>query len=119
MDDRSAAFVITGFQSDDAAVVGKAVRRLERLINEARAVRTPGSPALSLSYVACGRSDAFCHGSIESWDVAAGVLLVQEAGGKVTDYEDRDLDTANATTILASNGRIHSQISLILAEALK
>jgi len=77
-----------------------------------KVTRTPkilGSTALQLGYVAAGRLDADISFSQEPWDIAAGVLLVQEAGGKVTDFEGKpwSLELEN---ILASNGKIHAEL---------
>jgi len=114
--DPARAFVFSGFQSDDPAVVSLAVRRLERLANTLRAVRIPGSPALSLCYVAAGRAEGFCHSAIHSWDVAAGAIVVQEAGGTVTSYDavPLDIDIESASSILASNGALHTELLALL-----
>lgn len=68
--------------------------------------RTTGAAALDLCYVACGRLDLFCGPSLRAWDVAAGALIVQEAGGEVTDFAGKGhhLDRPD---ILASNGALH------------
>ncbi|MDE3077375.1 MAG: inositol monophosphatase, partial [Chloroflexota bacterium] len=109
------ALVVSGIQSDDRAVVQSAMERVQALINTVRAVRLPGSPALSLSYVASGRAEAFCHGCINSWDVAAGALLVEEAGGRVTRYQGPwALDVQQASSILGSNGRVHESLLRVL-----
>ena len=72
-------------------------------------VRRAGSAALDLAYVACGRLDGFWEFNLNPWDTAAGILLVEEAGGKVTDYEGR-LYRLASDEILASNGRIHEEL---------
>ena len=78
--------------------------------------RTPkilGSMAIHLSYVASGRSDAAVILFPNSWDVAAGAFIVEEAGGKVTDFDGNPW-SINSKNILASNGRIHEEIIDIL-----
>lgn len=83
----------------------------------AAGVRRMGSAALDLSYVACGRLDGFWELHLEAWDVAAGTLLVREAGGEVTDFGGAaDLDAVLwRRHIVASNGRIHGAIRERLA----
>ena len=68
-----------------------------------------GSAALELSYVASGRVESFVAPGTHDWDVAAGVLLVREAGGKVTDFTGKNWRLGNPN-IAASNGKVHGQI---------
>lgn len=88
----------------------EAVSAMVRLSSSARSVRRMGSAAVSMAYVAAGRSDAFITHVIQPWDVAAGVLLVREAGGRVTNLQHNqyDLYTPN---IVATNGLIHEELS--------
>ncbi len=72
-------------------------------------VRRAGSAALDLAYVACGRLDAFWEFNLNPWDTAAGILLVEEAGGKVTDYAG-NLFQLDSRETLASNGLIHDEL---------
>ena len=72
-------------------------------------VRRAGSAALDLAYVACGRLDAFWEFNLNPWDTAAGILLVEEAGGMVTDYAGNKYRLAS-DEILASNGAIHKEL---------
>lgn len=80
---------------------------------EAQAVRRDGSAALDLAYVACGRFDGFWEDGLNPWDVAAGVLLIEEAGGRVTDFVGGELDIYTPK-VLVSNGRIHDQMMRVL-----
>lgn len=80
---------------------------------KAQGVRRDGSAALNLAYVAAGRFDGFWERGIQAWDMAAGVLLVKEARGKVTDITGKPFDLM-AENALASNGKIHEQIFRIL-----
>lgn len=72
-------------------------------------VRRAGSAALDLAYTACGRLDGYWEFNLNSWDTAAGVLLVREAGGRVTYIDDSPFHLASAE-VLASNGKIHSEL---------
>ena len=72
-------------------------------------VRRAGSAALDLAYVACGRLEGFWEFNLNPWDTAAGILLVEEAGGRVTDYAGRHYRLAS-NEILASNGAIHNEL---------
>lgn len=83
-----------------------------------QAVRRPGSAALDLCYTACGRLDGFWELKLNPWDVAAGSLIVEEAGGRVTDFRGRPYDIYGLET-LASNGLIHSAMLRILRRGLK
>jgi myo-inositol-1(or 4)-monophosphatase len=91
-------------------------RQFAAVSNRAQAVRRDGSAALDLAYVACGRFDGFWEFGLHAWDVAAGTLLIREAGGRVTraDGEESSLD---AGSILGTNGRIHKELTIVLAEA--
>lgn len=78
-------------------------------------VRRDGSAALDLCYVACGRFDGFWELNLNPWDTAAGVLLVREAGGLVTDFRGQPYRLA-CQEILASNPHIHGEMQQVLAE---
>lgn len=79
---------------------------LRRFMQEARGLRRPGSASVDLAYVAAGRFDGFFESGLMPWDVAAGVLLVREGGGRVTDYRNRP-EAVFSGQIVASNGLIH------------
>jgi myo-inositol-1(or 4)-monophosphatase len=100
--------VATGFPYDDAGMK----RNLEvfaRVHQKVRAIRRPGSAALDLSYVACGRIDGFWELKLNAWDVAAGMLLVQEAGGTVTGVHGEPY-SLNDQRVVASNGHVHGKL---------
>lgn len=82
---------------------------LKDFFRTTRGVRRPGVASVDLAYVAWGRFDAFFETGLSPWDVAAGMLLVEEAGGAVTDYSDAPRPVF-ARQILASNGHIHAQM---------
>ncbi len=78
-------------------------------------VRRAGSAALDLAYVACGRLDAFWEFGLNSWDMAAGVLLVEEAGGKVSDMKGGEV-RLGGPHVLADNGRVHEELLGLFGE---
>jgi myo-inositol-1(or 4)-monophosphatase len=83
---------------------------------EAQAVRRDGSAAIDLAYVACGRFDGFWEDGLNAWDVAAGVLLIEEAGGLVTDFAGGTLNIYTPR-VLASNGLVHDAMRRVLGSA--
>jgi myo-inositol-1(or 4)-monophosphatase len=80
----------------------------------AQAVRRDGSAAIDLAYVACGRFDGFWEDGLNAWDTAAGILLIEEARGRVTNFEDQPLDIYTPK-VLASNGLIHDAMRTVLS----
>lgn len=84
--DLAGVMVTTGFPPRERARIGAHLECVRELLAVAEDVRRTGSAALDLAYVACGRSDAYFEAGVKAWDVAAGVLLVREAGGKVCDF---------------------------------
>jgi myo-inositol-1(or 4)-monophosphatase len=84
-----------------------------RFVLKAQGVRRDGSAALNLAFVAAGRFDGFWERGIQAWDMAAGVLLIQEAGGKVTDITGRPFDLLGENA-LASNGKVHREMFRML-----
>lgn len=88
-------------------------REFANFTMKAQAVRRDGSAAIDLAYVACGRFDGFWEDGLNPWDVAAGVLLIEEAGGRVTDFAGGPLDIFTPK-VLASNGLVHSAMMRVL-----
>jgi myo-inositol-1(or 4)-monophosphatase len=88
-------------------------RHFSNFIMKAQAVRRDGAAALDLAYVAAGRFEGFWEEGLRPWDVAAGVILVEEAGGKVTRYDGTPFEIYNPP-ILASNGLVHEQMMRVL-----
>ncbi|MGY1410272.1 MULTISPECIES: inositol monophosphatase family protein [unclassified Luteimonas] len=84
--DLSGAMLATGFAPRERKRIGAQLDCLKLLMAEAEDVRRTGSAALDLAWVAAGRCDAYFEGGVQAWDVAAGVLLVREAGGRVADF---------------------------------
>lgn len=109
----SQALVGTGFAYDvprrsaQAAVV-------QRVLPHVRDIRRGGSAALDLSYLACGRLDGFYEAHMEQWDKAAGVLLIEEAGGVVTTLKD---PVGDADGVIAANPGLHQALSDLVLRA--
>jgi myo-inositol-1(or 4)-monophosphatase len=99
------ALIVTGFPYDRDEVPD-AVELFGRFAIETQSMRKLGSAALDLCYVASGRLDGYYERGVHPWDVAAGALMVEEAGGRVTDYRGGALDLGSRE-VVASNGRLH------------
>ena len=104
----------TGFPYDCASDPANNFANFIAFQTAARGIRRAGAAALDLACVAAGRLDGFWELKLKPWDVAAGVLLVREAGGSVTAFDGSDYDVFN-DRIVASNGRIHDEITALLA----
>lgn len=85
--DLNGALLLTGFPPRERARAGAQLKCVDALLTQAEDIRRTGSAALDLAYVACGRADAYFEAGVKAWDIAAGVLLVREAGGRVCDYK--------------------------------
>ena len=103
------ALLVTGFPYDRRERRRFYLAFWEAFMLRTHGVRRTGSAALDLAWVACGRTDAFWEFGLKPWDVAAGALLVKEAGGRVSNMDGSPLDIAGAQ-IIASNGRLHGQM---------
>ncbi len=110
------SLLATGFPYDRKVSEKNNLDYFHRLLMASQEVRRDGSAALDLCYVAAGRFDGFWELKLKPWDVAAGSLIVREAGGTVTDLSDGPFDM-HAEEILASNGRIHGQMVEVLHKA--
>jgi myo-inositol-1(or 4)-monophosphatase len=105
------AMVCTGFHPADFA---RNAAQFKRASGKAQAVRRDGSAALDLAFTACGRFDGFWEFDLHAWDVAAGMLIVREAGGAISAV-DGGATTVEAGSVLASNGRIHAELQAVLS----
>lgn len=112
VDDLNSAMLCTGFPYDVRERPDFA-RHFTSFTMRAQAVRRDGSAALDLAFVACGRFDGFWEDGLNPWDVAAGVLLIAEAGGMVTDFNSEPL-SIYTPRVLASNGLIHEAMMGVL-----
>jgi len=109
------ALLATGFPYDRRARRRFYLSFWEAFMMRVQGVRRTGSAALDLAYVACGRVDGFWEFGLRPWDVAAGALIVEEAGGRVSNMDGTPLDFGRAQ-IVASNGAIHRAMLEAIAE---
>lgn len=108
----SASLIVTGFPYDFKRKEDFA-RHLTAFLMQSRGVRRDGSAAIDMAYVACGRFDGFWEEGLNAWDMAAGRLLIEEAGGWVTDYNG-DPFSIYRPPVCASNGKIHNEMLAVL-----
>ncbi len=106
------ALIVTGFPYDFKRREDFA-RHLTAFLLNSRGVRRDGSAAIDMAYVACGRFDGFWEEGLNAWDMAAGVLLIEEAGGQISDYKNEKFSIYRPP-IVASNGLIHTQMLDVL-----
>lgn len=110
------SLLVSGFAYDRREAIDNNYPEFCYLTHCTQGVRRSGSAALDLTDVACGRLDGYWERGISPWDMAAGVVLVREAGGQVSAYDQSPLDLASGR-ILATNGAIHEALSRALGEA--
>ena len=108
----SESLIVTGFPYDFKRREDFA-RHLTQFLIHSRGVRRDGSAAIDLAYVACGRFDGMWEEGLNPWDMAAGILLVEEAGGQVSGYDNSKF-SIYSPPMVASNGLIHSQMLDVL-----
>src|SRR5687767_4429135 len=101
--------LVTGFPYTYLDMPNGPLEIFQKLIREGIPVRRLGSAAIDLCWVACGRFDGFYEHKLEAWDSAAGYLIVEEAGGKVTDFQGKKFSPYQHR-ILATNGKIHEEM---------
>lgn len=107
--DLDQALVATGFPYNISGRLDDLMARFRQVIALAEGVRRPGAATLDLCYLAAGRLDGFWEEGLKPWDTAAGVLIVTEAGGRVTNFQGRPFSLTD-DNIAASNGRLHDQL---------
>lgn len=112
VDDLNSAMLCTGFPYNVRERPDFA-REFANFTMAAQAVRRDGSAAIDLAYVACGRFDGFWEDGLNAWDVAAGVLLIEEAGGRVSNFAGGALNIFTPK-VLASNGLVHEPMMRVL-----
>lgn len=110
------SLLTTGFPYDRFSQPDNNLREHDHLIMKCQDVRRPGSAALDLCNVAAGRSDGHWELGLNLWDIAAGVLIVVEAGGQVSDWQGQPWHP-NGRRLVASNGLIHAELIRELAAA--
>jgi myo-inositol-1(or 4)-monophosphatase len=111
--DPAHALIGTGFPFRDFERFDHYLAQLSRVVRGATGVRRPGSAAIDLADAAAGRLDGFWEQRLSAWDIAAGTLLVREAGGRVTDFAGRDLGIEHGE-VLAGNPQIHRWLLEVL-----
>jgi myo-inositol-1(or 4)-monophosphatase len=114
IEDPAFALIGTGFPFKDLTRLAEYQRQFARVAARTSGIRRPGSAALDLADVAAGRFDGFWEQQLSTWDIAAGVLLIREAGGRVTDPGGRDVGIEH-TPIVAGNPAIHAWLLDLLA----
>lgn len=111
------SMMVTGFPYTIRDNPENAVQHFVNLLMKAQGIRRLGSAAVDLCYVACGRFEGFWEVSLSPWDMAAGVLMVQEAGGRFTDFHGKP-SSIYTKQVLATNGLVHDKVVEILEEGL-
>src|ERR1041385_633798 len=109
VDSLGKSLLVTGFPYTIAEDPGPAVAHFVRFLTRAQAVRRMGSAAIDLAYVAAGRFDGFWEASLNPWDMAAGVLLVEEAGGCVSGFSGQPF-SIYGQELVASNRLVHQEM---------
>lgn len=104
------AVVATGFPYSSRDVLPQLTSVFEFFLKHARGIRRLGSAAIDLAYVACGRFDVYYETTLNPWDIAGGILIVEEAGGQVTDFAGGDGMLRNGQVIAAAPG-IHTAVT--------
>ncbi len=115
-DDLDKSLLSTGFPYNVRKEPDRVVREFTAFLLSAQAVRRDGAAALDMCYLACGRFDGFWERDLSPWDTAAGQVIVEEAGGIITDFRGKPF-RAGGKTILATNGLIHMQMMETLQNA--
>lgn len=108
----------TGFYYSKDWLLKKEMAIFTVMNQYALGVRRPGAAALDLAYVASGRYDGFWEKRLSAWDVAAGMLMVKEAGGKITNYSGKETDMY-AGELVASNGHLHRRMVSLISKSAK
>lgn len=112
----SQCLIATGFPIDRERTLPPNMRGLEAMVPKVRNIRTGGSAALHMAYIAAGRLNGFWELGLNAWDTAAGSILIQEAGGKVTDTFGNPY-TLGTRHIVATNGYVHDEVLQVLKTA--
>lgn len=108
------SLIATGFPINNFSRLEAYTKTLTHFMQHTHGLRRIGSAASDLCYLACGRVDAFFEYNLNSWDVAAGSLIVQQAGGKVNDFKGGN-DYVFGREIMASNGALHEEFAGVIA----
>lgn len=109
------SLLVTGFAYDIRETPRNNLDHFVKFALKAQGLRRTGSAALDLCYVAAGRFDGFWEVRLNPWDMAAGAVIVREAGGRLTDFNGKDL-SIYGQELVASNGQIHEAMLAVLAQ---
>jgi myo-inositol-1(or 4)-monophosphatase len=112
------SLLVTGFPYNFNENPQNIVAHFMNFLPISQGIRRLGSAAIDLAYIACGRLDGYWESVLNPWDKAAGILLVREAGGKVTTFTGDEQDVIYQPTTLATNGIIHEQMLTVLRKTL-
>lgn len=112
------SILVTGFPYDVSNNPGSCHEQFVSMLQRGLPIRRLGSAALDLAWTAAGRFDGFWEIALKPWDVAAGSLLVEESGGRITHYNNLPFSLSNES-VIATNGRIHDELSEALSAATK
>jgi len=112
VDDIDQALLATGFPYDRREHADYYLSYFKAFLTRCQGIRRNGSAALDLCYVACGRIDGYWELKLKPWDVAAGSLIVAEAGGRLSDFRGRPFDIRGTET-LAANALLHAQMARV------
>lgn len=107
----------TGFPFRNIAIIDQYQKCFAEILKRTHGIRRAGVASLDLCYLACGRLDGFWEHGLQPWDAAAGTIIIQEAGGKVTDFLNRD-EFLFGRTMTASNGIIHEELQKIVSSTM-
>lgn len=110
----SDSLIATGFPYHNFDRLAPFMESLDLFFNHSHGVRRLGSAAADLSYVACGRYDAFYEYNLNPWDVAAGAFIIRQAGGKVSDFKGGN-DFIFGKEIIAANGKIFNEFKTMIS----
>lgn len=107
--------IATGFAYDKGNSEINNLRQFNAVLPNLQGIRRFGSAALDLAHTACGRLDGYWEAMINAWDISAGVLIVEEAGGSVSDYSGERIDIFK-NEIIATNGLIHNELQCLIQD---
>jgi myo-inositol-1(or 4)-monophosphatase len=111
------AMINTGFPYDVAARPEEIISPLAKVLPRVRAVRRAGAASLDLAYLAAGRADGFWEYGLKPWDVAAGMLLISEAGGMVTDINGELFVLEKSDSMVAASKPLHGPLLRLLSQS--
>ncbi len=109
------ALLGTGFPYYDQSYLDTYLETMKELMQKTSGIRRPGSAALDLAWLAAGRIDGFWEFNLKAWDIAAGALIVREAGGIVSDFENKD-GYLESGDIIAAAPKVFPEMIKIIQE---